>query len=198
MSDNTILIIANVLSFIGNSFFSLSTILRSKRNIVLAQSTNYVFAIVSESMVGAYSALVQEASALIKNIVLLFVKEKEKLVRLIVSIICILAALIVGVIINVKYDDNVWYGYLPIIGALVYSSVVVFTFMKEMNIITTELILKITLVFNSIVWSIYGFFVKLYPIMIFNIVNLTLSIVSIIRCIILKNKGNKNNLLTEE
>ncbi len=196
--NDTLLIIANVLSFIGNSFFSLSTILRSKRNIVLSQSTNYVFAIVSESMVGAYSALVQEASALIKNIVLLFVKEKEKLVRLIVSIICILAALIVGVIINVKYDDNVWYGYLPIIGALVYSSVVVFTFMKEMNIITTELILKITLVFNSIVWSIYGFFVKLYPIMIFNIVNLTLSIISIIRCIILKNKENKNNLLTEE
>ena len=196
--NDTLLIIANVLSFIGNSFFSLSTILRSKRNIVLSQSTNYVFAIVSESMVGAYSALVQEASALIKNIVLLFVKEKEKLVRLIVSIICILAALIVGVIINVKYDNNVWYGYLPIIGALVYSSVVVFTFMKEMNIITTELILKITLVFNSIVWSIYGFFVKLYPIMIFNIVNLTLSIISIIRCIILKNKENKNNLLTEE
>ena len=198
MSDNTILIIANVLSFIGNSFFSLSTILRSKRNIVLSQSTNYVFAIVSESMVGAYSALVQEASALIKNIVLLFVKEKQKLVRLIISVVCIITALVVGIIINVKYDDNVWYGYLPIIGALVYSSVVVFTFMKEMNFITTELILKITLVFNSIVWSVYGFFVKLYPIMIFNIINLTLSIVSIIRCIILKNKENKNNLLKEE
>lgn len=198
MSDNTILIIANVLSFIGNSFFSLSTILRSKRNIVLSQSTNYVFAIVSEAMVGAYSALVQEASALIKNLVLLFVKEKQKLVRLIISVVCIITALVVGIIINVKYDDNVWYGYLPIIGALVYSSVVVFTFMKEMNFITTELVLKITLVFNSIVWSIYGFFVKLYPIMIFNIVNLTLSIISIIRCIILKNKENKKNLIKEE
>ena len=189
--NDTLLIIANVLSFIGNAFFSLSAILHSKKKIVISQSTNYVFAIVSEAMVGAYSALIQEASALIKNIVLLFVKEKEKLVRLIVSIICILAALIVGVIINVKYDDNVWYGYLPIIGALIYSSVVVFTFMKEMNITTTELILKIALVFNSILWSIYGFFVKLYPIMVFNIINLTLSIISVIRCIILINRENK-------
>ena len=172
--NDTLLIIANVLSFIGNAFFSLSAILHSKKKIVISQSTNYVFAIVSEAMVGAYSALIQEASALIKNIVLLFVKEKEKLVRLIVSAICIIVALVLGVVINIKYNENVWYGYLPIIGALIYSSVVVFTFMKEMNITTTELILKTALVFNSILWSIYGFFVKLYPIMVFNIINLTL------------------------
>lgn len=189
--NDTLLIIANVLSFIGNAFFSLSAILHSKKKIVISQSTNYVFAIVSEAMVGAYSALIQEASALIKNIVLLFVKEKEKLVRLIVSAICIILALVLGIVININYNDNVWYGYLPIAGALIYSTTVVFAFMKEMNVITTELILKSSLTINSVLWATYGFFVKLYPILMFNIINLILCIISIIRCVLLIKKHSK-------
>ena len=56
---DVVLIVANVLSFIGNSLFTLSALLKSKRKILLFQSGNYVLAIVSEAMMSAYSALAQ-------------------------------------------------------------------------------------------------------------------------------------------
>ena len=77
-----VLIIANVLSFIGNSLFTLSALLKSKRNILLFQSSNHVLAIIAEVMMNAYSAMTQEAVSLLRNLILLFLKVKRELYKL--------------------------------------------------------------------------------------------------------------------
>ena len=67
----TVFIIANVLSFIGNTLFTLSALLKSKRKILLLQSVNHILAIISEFMMNAFSALSQEAVSLTRNAILL-------------------------------------------------------------------------------------------------------------------------------
>jgi len=183
-------IIANVLSFIGNSLFTISAILKSKKKIVLFQTGNYIFAIVAETMTKAYAGLVQESVALLRNIILLFVKD-NKSAKLVVSISCVLIGMVVGVILNVTLSDNVWFGYLPIAGSLIYSSVVIIVFMINMNPVNAELTLKYGLLVNSILWATYGWFAGLYPIMGFNIVNVILCIISIVRAYKIKKSSNE-------
>ena len=152
------------------------------------QSSNYILAIIAEYLQKAYSGMVQEGVSLIRNIILLFVKTKNKIVKLVITITCVSVAVTVGIIINYKSNDNIWYGYLPIMGTIIYSTGVIISFMIEMRDIKSELIIKIALGINSIVWALYGFFIKLYPILIFNIITLILVIISIVRISIILKK----------
>ena len=190
-----ILIIANVLSFIGNALFTLSSILKSKKKILLFQSTNHVLAIISEIMTTAYSGVVQEVVALIRNFVMLFVDSKNKILKLIITIVCVLIAVVVGIIINYYLSDNVWYGYLPVIATIIYSTGVTLAFMINMHELQCEFVIKLSLILNGILWGTYGFFVKLYPIMIFN--GLTI-ILSIVRVFVIHNKNKKLRREKEE
>lgn len=187
-TKDIILLVANILSLIGNALFTLSSIFKKKRNILLMQSSNYILAIIAEYLQKAYSGMVQEGVSLIRNIILLFVRTKNKIVKLVITITCVSVAVTVGIIINYKSNDNVWYGYLPIMGTIIYSTGVIISFMIEMRDIKSELIIKIALGINSIVWALYGFFIKLYPILIFNIITLILVIISIVRISIILKK----------
>ena len=192
------LIIANVLSFIGNALFTLSSILKSKKKILLFQSTNHVLAIISEIMTTAYSGVVQEVVALIRNFVMLFVDSKNKILKLIITIVCVLIAVVVGIIINYYLSDNVWYGYLPVIATIIYSTGVTIAFMINMHELQCEFVIKLSLILNGILWGTYGFFVKLYPIMIFNGLTIILSIISIVRVFVIHNKNMKLRREKEE
>lgn len=195
---DTVLIIANVLSLIGNALFTLSSILRNKKKILLCQSSNYVLAVISEFMTKAYSGMVQEAMSFIRNIILLFVKSKNKIAKLIITLVCVTIAVVAGILINIFVSDNVWYGYLPVCGTIVYSTAVILAFMINCHEITSEFIIKIGLLINSFIWTSYGFFVKLYPIMIFNIITIILCIISIIRIVIIVKKHNPKNIKETE
>lgn len=190
------LIIANVLSLIGNTLFTASSILKSKKKILLFQCSNYVLAVISEAMTEAYSGMVQEAMSLVRNIILLFLKTNNKIIKLIVTIVCVLIAVIAGILINIFVSGNVWYGYLPICGTVIYSTAVILAFMLNISEIKSELIIKIGLITNGILWCTYGYFVSLYPIMIFNIITITLCIISLIRIHISLRKYNENKVET--
>ena len=62
--------------------------------------------------------------------------------------------------------------------------------MLKISELKSEIIIKIGLIINSFIWTTYGFFVKLYPIMIFNIITIILCIISFIRIIIIIKKHN--------
>ena len=176
-----ILIIANILSLIGNTLFTLSSIFKEKKKILLLQNSNYVLAIISEYMTAAYSGMVQESMSLLRNIILLFVKTNSKKVKLIITLSCVIVAVTAGIIINYKYSGNAWYGYLPVCGTIVYSTAIILAFMVNFSAINAELCIKVGLFINSFIWATYGFFVNLYPIMIFNIITIILCIVSFVR-----------------
>ena len=80
---------------------------------------------------------------------------------------------------------------------MVYSSFVILAFMLNVNELNSVLIIKIGLFVNSILWGIYGYFVMLYPILIFNAINTVFCVISFVRVMIIKKKV-KNSINNEE
>ena len=191
-----VLIIANILSLIGNTLFTLSSIFKEKKKILLLQNSNYVLAIISEYMTAAYSGMVQESMSLLRNIILLFVKTNSKKVKLIITLSCVAIAVTAGILINIYYSGNAWYGYLPVCGTIVYSTAIILAFMVNFSAINAELCIKVGLFINSFIWATYGFFVSLYPIMVFNIITIILCIISFVRIYRIK-KREKNQIIVE-
>ena len=185
---STYFIIANILSLIGNTLFTISAIVRNKRKLLLLQSSNHTLSIIAEYMTHAYSAMVQESVSLIRNSILLFIDEARVKLKAFITGICVIVAVSVGVTFNIIFNDNIWYGYLPILGNLVYAICVILGFLIKMKVENVELLIKSGLLINSVLWSIFGYCVKLYPIFIFNIINFILCLISIIRVIIIKMK----------
>jgi len=188
MDEKTALLIANILSLIGNVIATSAAFLKSKRNILLFQSSNHVLEIIAQLFTKAYSGLTQEAISLVRNLSLVFIKTAKKAPKLIISVACLVAGLVVGVLFNIYFSNNVLYGYLPIAGAAVYGVFVILAFLLTLDGPTSELLIKIGIIFNAICWSVYGLFVKIYPIMIFNGVAFVLAVVSIVRIAVAEKK----------
>ena len=189
MNGTTTLWIANILSLIGNVIAASAAFLKSKRNILLFQSSNHVLEIVAQLLTDAYSGVVQEVISLIRNVTFVFVKSPKKAPKLIVSLLCLVAGLAVGVWFNILFSNNVLYGYLPIAGAAVYAIFVIFAFLMAADDLTSELLIKIGILFNAICFSAYGVFIKLYPVVAFNGAAFVLAVISIVRISVRKKKS---------
>ena len=176
-----IFIIANILSLIGNTFFTLSSLFKNKRTILTFQTVNFVLGTTGEVLQKAWSGFAQDFMNLVKALILLFVDESKKKIIIAVNIVCIAVAFAAGTAFNIILSGGVWYGFPPVISSLILSICVLLAFVSEMSEKKSELIIKSALILNGFAWSNYGFFVKLYPIMIFNCITIILSVIAIIR-----------------
>ena len=182
--DNTVLLIANIITFVGMTIATVAALFNSKRRVLLFQSVNHVLEIIAQFMTKAYSGMVQEIITLVYSVTILFVKSTKKAPKIIISAICLVAGLVLGVIINVKFSGNVWYGYLPIAAAAIYTLFVLIAFFADKDAVKGDLLLKIGLLINMSLWGVYGVFVKLYPIIVFNGVALVFATISLVRIVI--------------
>ena len=188
MNETTLLWIANILSLIGNTVAAFAAFLKSKRTILLFQSSNHVLEIIAQSLTKAYSGVVQEVISLIRNVTFVFLKTTKKAPKIIISVLCLAAGLVVGVLFNIYFSDNVLYGYLPIAGAAIYAVFVILAFLLTTNELKSELYIKIGIVFNALCWSTYGVFIKIYPIIVFNAIAFVLAVISLVRIGLTKRK----------
>jgi hypothetical protein len=183
------LIIANILSFLGNMTFTSSSIFKKKNIILLLQSTAHILSSIAEIINKAYSGLVQELVSLIRDIILVFVKKDQRRIKIIISLLAVLVGSIIGTILNFKLNQNNWYDYLPILATALYT---LFLIISEYSTKYQELFIKIGIIFNSIGWIIYTLFYKLYPPTIFNSITIVTSVITII--LFFKNGKNKENI----
>ncbi len=182
--DNTVLLIANIITLVGMTIATVAALFNSKRRVLLFQSVNHVLEIIAQFMTKAYSGMVQEIITLVYSVTILFVKSTKKAPKIIISAICLVAGLVLGVIINVRFSGNVWYGYLPIAAAAIYTLFVLIAFFADKDALKGDLLLKIGLLINMSLWGVYGVFVKLYPIIVFNGVALVFATISLVRIVI--------------
>ena len=110
----------------------------------------------------------------------MFVKDDKTFVKSLITIILVVISTIISIVINILFNDNIWYGYLPIVATVSYSYCVIFGYLQK-SANKALIIMKIGLIINGILWAIYGICVKLYPITIFNSITIVLSFISIIR-----------------
>ena len=196
MNENVVILIANILSVVGNALFTLSAIPRNKTTIITMQTSNHFLSSVAQLLTSAYSGMVQDVVCLFKNVVLIFVKEQMKKTRLIINIICIVLALCVGITLNILLSNSIWYGFLPVISTCILSTCILIVFMlPKLSIKMQTILVKGALIVNAVCWGSYGIFVKLYPITIFNGITFIISIISIISIFLKKDTNNniRNN-----
>lgn len=182
--NNTVLLIANIITFVGTAIATIAALFKEKRRVLLCQSANHVLEIVAQFMTKAYSGMVQEIITLLYSVVILFVKSTKKAPKIIISALCLVAGLVIGVVINVRFSGNVWYGYLPIAAAAIYTAFVIVAFFADQDELEGDFLLKIGLMINVACWGVYGWFVKLYPVMAFNGVAFVFAAISIVRIVV--------------
>jgi hypothetical protein len=183
------LIIANILSFLGNTTFTLSSIFKKKNWILLLQSIAHILSSIAEIINKAYSGLVQEIASLLRDLVLVFVNKDNKLLKIIITLIFVVIGSIIGTVLNFKLNQNNWYDYLPILATISYT---IFLIISEYSKKYQEVFIKVGLIFNSIGWIIYTLFYKLYPPTIFNSITIISSLVTIV-LFFKKKPDNKDN-----
>ena len=98
MTKEQISIIAIVISFIGNALFTLSSLFHSKKKIIATQSFCHGLNGAAQLMMGGYGGMIQDFTMLVKNFVLLFVDEARKKFILFINVVCIIVALVFGII----------------------------------------------------------------------------------------------------
>ena len=188
--DDTVLLIANIMTFVGSGIATVAALFKAKRRVLFFQSVNHLIEIVAQGMTKAYSGMVQEIITLLYSVIILFVKSSKKAPKVILSAICLVAGIVIGVVINVRFSGNVWYGYLPIAAAAIYTLFVIIAFFADKEEAKGDLLLKIGLLINVACWGVYGWFVRLYPIMAFNAVAFLFAAISLVR-ILFNKKGQK-------
>lgn len=194
---NKVLLIANILTFVGSGIATVAALFKAKRRVLLFQSVNHVLEIVAQFMTKAFSGMVQEIITLLYSVIVLFVKATQKLLKVIVTSLCLVAGVAVGVVINVKFSGNVWYGYFPIVAAAVYALFVLLAFFVDQDELKGDLLLKIGLLVNVACWAAYGWFVKLYACMIFNAAAFVFAAVSLCRILLSLKRRKQEALLPE-
>lgn len=180
-------LIANIISLIGNTCFTSSSLFKDKKKILFLQTINHLLSCIAQLMLNAFSGMIIDAMFFIKNIFLIFLKSSKK-VMIISNSICIILATGLAITLNILLSHSIWYGFLPPTACFILGTLTLFAFIFDKNQDNSELIIKSGLIINSILWCIYGTYVKLYPVMIFNVITLVISVIAIIKILIKKNK----------
>jgi hypothetical protein len=179
LSQNLI-IIANAISIVGLIFFFISSFMKKRRNVALAQIGCSGLNFIAWLLLGAYSAAVQDGISVLRNSVIVSKKQNKVL-----DIIFIVLALFLGVIFNV----DGWLGVLPIFANFQYTIVL----LKVNNI----KYIKLSMCISCICWTIYSFVTLNYASAIFNAVTAVTTIIFIIKYIVEEKKTKGIELSTD-
>lgn len=169
-------LIGNVISFIGMSFFVLSSLAKTKKSLLSIQSISHILNAIAEAFTKQFAGIVQDLINLIRNIVVMLNKNNK-----FISIFLITLGFSVGIIVNYFFNNNDLIGYLPVFATLMYSIIVM---IPNINIVY----IKLTMIVSSICWATYSFFYLNYVMGAFNVVSVFVTISQIIMIMIKKKK----------
>ncbi len=176
--DQIITLIANIINGIGLFFVVLSMVFKKKRNIILCQAINQVFAGTSYFMLKGYAALMLNIVTLIMDIFILFDKQNKATSIFFAVLTFLLGTLGVVLSANELYSTlndgintesyirgkmalSIVMSYLPVIGTSIYNIV---SLSKKLS----TNILRFTFAFSCLLWAIFSLYIKSYVGFVFN------------------------------
>ncbi len=176
--DQIITLIANIINGIGLFFVVLSMVFKKKRNIILCQAINQVFAGTSYFMLKGYAALMLNIVTLIMDIFILFDKQNKATSIFFAVLTFFLGTLGVVLSANELYGTlndgintesyirgkmalSIVMSYLPVIGTSIYNIV---SLSKKLS----TNILRFTFAFSCLLWAIFSLYIKSYVGFVFN------------------------------
>lgn len=176
--DQIITLIANIINGIGLFFVVLSMVFKKKRNIILCQAINQVFAGTSYFMLKGYAALMLNIVTLIMDIFILFDRQNKATSIFFAVLTFMLGTLGVVLSANELYSTlndgintesyirgkmalSIVMSYLPVIGTSIYNIV---SLSKKLS----TNILRFTFAFSCLLWAIFSLYIKSYVGFVFN------------------------------
>ena len=176
-----LVIVANVISIVGLIFFFISSFMKKRRNVALAQIGCSGLNFIAWLLLGAYSAAVQDAISVLRNTVIVLKKQNK-----IIDIIFIVLALSLGIVFNV----DGWLGVLPIFANCQYTIIL----LKTSNI----KLIKLSMAISCICWTIYSVVTLNYASAIFNAITAISTIIFVIKYVIDEKKNKISDASNDE
>lgn len=150
---DVILIIANVLGFIGMGLFFITSALKNKKAVLSFQAVGHVFLAFSEFLQKSYSSIVQEVLCWIRDIGIIS-KKANKYFKIIILVLIVG----VGITFNIIFDrqkPSYWFGYLVIFANLIWT---IDVFYNNKNII----LFKFISAFSNLSWMALFLSIQVY------------------------------------
>lgn len=170
--NTKLIVIYNIIGFIGSGGLFLSTMIGKKKNIMQMQTVGTTLLFVSDFLAKGYSGAAQDFIGIIRNITV--IKDIHKK--------WINAALIIsGLVLGIVCNNMGLLGWLPIFANLQFSCLVL---MKNAN----EVIIKTSLCIANICWGVFNFCLMNYASMAVNIAICTSAIIFVTRELIKRKK----------
>lgn len=156
-----IILIANIISFVGAVIMVVSGLLKTKRNILIAQNIQFAIQAVGNILLGGYSGAAINLISIVRNVFCVFVP-----FTWVWKIVFI--ALQAGL--------TIWVNGVALIGLLPLVAACLFTvFLDTKN----DILLKAVLTVAQVLWAVYDFSIQNYAFFVFDILTILSNLVGI-------------------
>lgn len=167
------IIIYNILGFLGSGGILLSTMAAKKENIMKVQTGGTVMLLAADILAKGYSGAVQDLVAIIRNLTVI-----KGIHKMWLNAVFIVSGLALGI----AFNNQSFYGFFPIFANFQFSCLVLW---KKAD----EIIIKLSVLVSNICWAIFNFHLKNYANMAINIAICVSSAIFVIRALIKRNKA---------
>lgn len=144
--NTTLIVIYNIIGFIGSGSILLSTMVSKKDSIMKVQTGGTAFLLAADLMAKGYSGAVQDLIAIIRNITVIKEIHKKWL-----NAFFIISGLVLGVVCN----NRGLIGFLPIFANFQFSCLVL---RKNAD----EVMIKCSVCVSNVCWAIFNFYLMNY------------------------------------
>ena len=156
-----IVLIANIISFVGAVIMVISGLLKTKRTILIAQNVQFSIQAVGNIMLGGYSGAAINLISIVRNVFCVFVP---------------FTWLWKIVFIVLQVGLTVWVNGLALIGLLPLAAACLFTvFLDTKN----DVLLKVVLTVAQMMWAVYDFSIRNYAFFVFDILTILSNLIGI-------------------
>lgn len=156
-----IVVIANIISFVGAVIMVVSGLLKTKRNILIAQNIQFAIQAVGNILLGGYSGAAINLISIVRNVFCVFVP---------------FTWLWKVVFIALQAGLTIWVNGLALIGLLPLLAACLFTvFLDTKN----DVLLKFVLTAAQVLWAIYDFSIQNYAFFVFDILTILSNLIGI-------------------
>ena len=170
--NTKLIIIYNIIGFIGSGGILLSTIVKKKDSIMKAQTLGTSFLFFSDVLARGYSGAAQDFISILRNITVIKGIHKKWL-----NALFIISGLVLGIICN----NQGLIGWFPIFANFQLSCLVL---KKDSD----EVLIKLSVCIANICWGVFNFALMNYANMAINIVICTSAVVFVVRELIGRRK----------
>ena len=157
-------LLAQVLSAIGALCVTISSFAKSKNNMLVWQSTDYIFTAISNLLLWGYTGALTISISIIRNSLMV----KKKMTKAILTIL-----IIIQIILGSYLNQLGLIGYLPIISSVSYSLAIAITRNLQW--------LRWVIIENMLLWLIYDLTIQAYPAAVTDVTITLTTLVAIIK-----------------